>query len=138
MRRYISKIKIPDSWLKLETGTLGEYMFYNWFENNYQGEKLHKQKADRDYEGIDFTCEKGYKYQVKATRHHSYTFNVSLENLSEHLSCDLYVMIQIRDEYAYIESIYQRAEVMNLAKQSFKHEKSSFIYSQDLLQNKLF
>lgn len=124
--------------MKFDTGPLGEYMFHHWFENNYQGEKLFKQKADRDFEGIDFSCEKGYKYQVKATKHRSYTFNVPLESLSEHLSCDLYVMIQLRDEYAYIESIYQKDEVLKLAKQSFKAENECFIYSKDLQQNQLF
>ena len=139
MRLYKAKIELKSERIKnQETGKLGEELFNYWFHRNYQGEKLFKQKADRDYQGIDFADEKGYTYQVKATRCRSFTFNCCLDDLTEHLRSDLYVFIQITDKVAYIESIYNREEILNLAKQSFKDERTCFVYARDLLQQKLF
>ncbi len=138
MRTYKAKINIPEKWLKIETGILGEKIFDYWFNLNFQSEKLFKQNADRDYEGIDFADEKGYTYQVKATRARSFTFNCCLDDLKEHLNSNLYVFIQIHGEVSYVENIYTKEEILNLAKQSFKSEKQCFIYSKDLLQQKLF
>ena len=138
MRTYKAKIKMKDDWKIQNTGLLGEKIFNLWFNSNYETEKLFKQCADRDYEGIDFADEKGYTYQVKATRARSYTFNCYLDDLNEHLRSDIYVFIQIHEKYAYIESLYNKNEILNLARQSFKKEKSCFVYAKDLLQQKLF
>lgn len=138
MRRYIAKINIPQEWCQLETGILGEVMFEHWFKLNYQGENIFKQKADRDYQGIDFADEKGFTYQVKCTRARSFTFNCCLDDLSHHLTASFYVFIQIQSKDAYIENIYTREEILNLAKQSFKSNKQCFVYSKDLQQQKLF
>lgn len=138
MRKYIAKINIPQDWYQLDTGILGEKLFEHWFELNYQGEKIFQQSADRDYEGIDFADQKGFTYQVKSTRARSFTFNRCLDDLSDHLKATFYVFIQIHYKDAYIESIYTREEILNLAKQSFKSEKQCFVYSKDLQQQKLF
>ena len=138
MRTYKAKINIPENWLKIETGILGEKIFDYWFNLNFQGEKLFKQNADIDYEGSDLADEKGYTYQVQATRARSFTFNCCLDDLKEHLNSNLYVFIQIHDKVAYVENIYTKEEILNLAKQSFKSDKQSFIYSKDLLQQKLY
>lgn len=138
MRRYTAKINIPQEWYQLETGILGEVMFEHWFKLNYQGENIFKQKADRDYQGIDFADEKGFTYQVKCTRARSFTFNCCLDDLSLHLTASFYVFIQIHGKDAYIENIYTREEILNLAKQSFKSDKQCFVYSKDLQQQKLF
>ena len=67
-RKYKAKILLGDKSLNQKTGQLGEAVFKYWFGNNFNDEVLHKQKADRDYQGIDFADEKGYSYQVKATK----------------------------------------------------------------------
>jgi len=138
MRTYKAKIKMKDDWRNQNTGHLGEKIFADWFHRIYETEKLFKQSLDRDYEGIDFADEKGYTYQVKATRARSFTFNCYLDDLNEHLKADLYVFIQIHDQYAYIENLYSKEEILNLARQSFKEKKSCFVYAKDLLQQKLF
>ena len=138
MRTYKAKIKMKDDWSNQNTGHLGEKIFADWFHRIYETEKLFKQSLDRDYEGIDFADEKGYTYQVKATRARSFTFNCYLDDLNEHLRADLYVFIQIYEKYAYIENLYSKEEILNLARQSFKEEKSCFVYAKDLLQQKLF
>ena len=61
MKKYIAKQNIEE-FKELSTGEIGEKIFKKWFKNNFQNEIIFKQKADRDYEGIDFTDEKGYKY----------------------------------------------------------------------------
>jgi hypothetical protein len=138
MRTYIARIEIPQEWYSYSTGKLGEKLFEKWFINNYQKEQIFKQSADRDYQGVDFADEKGITYQVKATAANSYTFHANLDNLYDHLTCDYYVCIQIRNEIAYIENIYTKEQILNLAKQSFKEKNQSFVYSKDLLQQKLF
>jgi len=140
MRTYLAKIEIPQICLNsnLNTGVIGEKLFEIWFKRTYFAEHLHKQKADRDFQGIDYADEKGYTYQVKATRARTFTFNCYLDDLNEHLKADYYVFIQIHDKVAYIESIYVKEQILNLAKQSWKEEKSCFVYAKDLLQQKLF
>ena len=86
MRKYIAKINITEALLKESTGYIGEKVFEQWFMNNFQGEQLFKQNADRDYQQIDFVDDKGYKYQVKATREKTYTFNCILEELKSAIS----------------------------------------------------
>lgn len=140
MRTYIAKIEIPEVCLNanLNTGVIGEKLFEIWFKRTYFAEQLHKQKADRDYQGIDYADEKGYTYQVKATKARTFTFNCYLDELNEHLKADYYVFIQIHKKVAYIESIYVKEQILNLAKQSWKEKKSCFVYAKDLMQQKLF
>ena len=136
MRRYVAKIKIAD-FRPVSTGELGELAFNRWFSNNFEDETIHSQALDRDYMGIDFACNKGYTYQVKATSHKSYTFNCQLDNFAEHLRADFYVFIQIRGDYAYVEGVYDHDYVKANVKESYKY-KNSFIYAKDLQQQKLF
>lgn len=138
MRTYLAKIKIPEE-LKLEsTGLIGEKIFELWFSYNFHGEQLFKQKADRDYQKIDFADEKGFTYQIKTTRAKTFTFNCSLELITEHLVAEVYVCIQLENKYAYIEYFKSRKEILNKLKKSFVAEKSCFLYSTDLLQKELF
>lgn len=64
MRTYLAKIKIPNNLKKQSVGYIGEKVFEHWFKVNYNDEQLFKQKADRDYNKIDYADEKGFKYQV--------------------------------------------------------------------------
>jgi hypothetical protein len=138
MRTYLAKIKIPEE-LKLEsTGFIGEKIFELWFYSNFHGEQLFKQKADRDYQKVDFADEKGFTYQIKTTRAKTFTFNCCLELANEHLLADLYVCIQIENDYAYIEHFKSKDEILNKLRKSFVAEKSCFLYSTDLLQQELF
>ena len=137
MRNYIARIIIKKDDLQLETGILGEKIFKHWFENNYQEEKIFKQKQDRDYEGIDFADEKGYTYQIKTTTKRSYTFNCDFKDVSEHLIADLYIFIQIKDNVAYIESINTKENIVSRMQESYKYG-NSFVYAEDLLQQKIF
>jgi|OM-RGC.v1.025894373 hypothetical protein len=136
MRKYIAKINIPEELLKESTGYIGEKVFEQWFINNFQGEQLFKQNKDRDFQGIDFVDDKGYKYQVKATREKTYTFNCYLEDIQEHLSSDVYVFVQIKNKVAYIETFRNKKYITNQIKASFKY-KNSFIWAIDLQQNVL-
>lgn len=136
MRNYLSKKSITN-YSNLPTGEIGEKVFKEWFLNNFQGEVIHKQNADRDYQGIDFACEKGYTYQVKATRAKSYTFNCVLANANDHLNADYYVFIQIRGEYAYFEKMYTKEEILSNLNPSYKDD-NSFVWAKDLLQHKVF
>ena len=137
MRTYLAKIKIPNEILNNQTGDIGEKMFELWFTMNFQGEQLFKQKADRDFVKIDFADEKGFTYQVKCTKHKTYTFNCSLDKMYEHLKAELYVFIQIIDGYAYIEHLHNKAYCLNYAKSSFTNSAQSFIYAIDLQQQVL-
>jgi hypothetical protein len=137
MRTYKSRIKIPMELENSSTGLIGEKIFELWFTLNFQGEKIFKQLADRDYQQIDFADEKGFTYQVKATKHRTYTFNCCLDDLRDHLNSDYYVFIQIKDNYAYIESIYLKTDILDKASVSFKSPSSCFIWANDLLQQKL-
>jgi hypothetical protein len=138
MRTYLAKIEIPESIQNESTGYIGEKIFEIWFNGNYQGEKLFKQLADRDFEKIDFADEKGYTYQVKATKAKTYTFNCDIHNAGDYLNSELYVFIQLHDKHAYIEPICKKNDVLNKLNKSFKVENSCFVYSLDLLQQKLF
>jgi hypothetical protein len=136
MRNYIAKIKIPEDKLNLSTGRIGEEIFESWFNKNYNDEHIFKQKADRDYEKIDFACDKGYTYQIKTTKHNTYTFNCDLEDITEHLKSSVYVFIQLINGYAYIEGFYDVSYVLNNIKKSFKYQ-NSFVWAKNLLQNEL-
>lgn len=136
MRTYKAKLKIPNDWMNCSTGDIGELIFKHWFDNNFQGEQIFKQKADRDYEKIDFADEKGYTYQVKATKGNTYTFNCHLEDIREHLVSDVYVFIQIDNNVAYIEDFYSKDYVEKKIKKSYKFE-NSFVWAKDLMQNQL-
>lgn len=138
MRTYLARIIIPAELKNLSTGQLGEKLFEYWFSLNYQGEKLFKQALDRDYEKIDFADSKGYTYQIKATKQKTYTFNCNLDNLKEHLKSEVYVFIQIKDNVAYIEYMYDKNYIFTNIKQSFKEKNQTFIYAKDLLQQQLF
>jgi len=137
MRTYLAKIRIPNEIANNSTGEIGEKIFELWFSLNYQGEQLFKQKADRDFEKIDFADEKGYTYQIKCTKHKTYTFNCCLDDLQDHLKAEIYVFIQIENKYAYIEEFYNKEYVLNYSKCSFKNQKTSFIYAKDLQQQVL-
>lgn len=138
MRTYLAKIRIPEE-LKLEsTGFIGEKIFELWFSATYQGKKLFKQKADRDYQKIDFADEKGFTYQIKIPRTKTFTFNSCLELITAHLTAEIYVYIQLENKYTYIEYFISRQEILNKLKKSFIVEKSCFLYSTDLLQKELF
>lgn len=129
MRSYLAKIKIPVDLLSESTGEIGEEIFNIWFNRNFEDEHLFKQKADRDFNQIDFACEKGFKYQVKATKAKTYTFNSSIERISEHLNADKYVFIQIKNNYAYIEGIYEKEYITSNIIKSFKDGAKSFVYA---------
>lgn len=137
MRTYKSKIRIPKELLNESTGLIGEKIFELWFTLNYQDEKIFKQLADREYQQIDFADEKGFTYQIKATKHKTYTFNCCLDNVTEHLNSDYYIFIQIKNDYAYIESIYNTKDVLNKLCVSFKDQNTCFVWANDLLQQKL-
>lgn len=137
MRNYLAKFKIPVDLLDKSTGKIGEEIFNLWFNRNFEDEKVFGQLADRDYQQVDFACEKGITYQVKATKAKTYTFNSSIESILEHLNADRYVFIQIKDDYAYIENIYKKGYVLNNIKKSFKEDKQCFVYCRNLLQHKL-
>lgn len=137
MRNYLAKIKIPVDLIDKSTGRIGEEMFKLWFNNNFEDEEIFKQLADRDFQQIDFACEKGVTYQVKATKAKTYTFNSSIDSLLGHLNADRYVFIQIKDNYAYIENIYEKNYILNNIKKSFKESNQCFVYSRNLLQYKL-
>jgi hypothetical protein len=137
MRTYQSRIKIPTEIENDSTGLIGEKIFELWFTLNFQGERIFKQLADREYQQVDFADEKGFSYQVKTTKHRTYTFNCCLEDLKEHLNSDYYVFIQIRDKYAYIETIYPKHVILDKASVSFKLPTTCFIWAKDLLQQKL-
>lgn len=137
MRTYMSKLHIPKEMQNDSTGLIGEKIFELWFTLNFQGEKIFKQLADREYQQVDFADEKGYTYQVKATKYRSYTFNCCLDDIREHLNSDYYVFIQLKDNHAYIETIYNKSEVLDKARVSFKDTNTCFVWSKDLLQQKL-
>lgn len=135
-RKYKAQIRLNKESRDISTGALGETIFKYWFCNNFNNELLHKQKADRDYNGIDFIDEKGYKYQVKATIARSYTFNCKKENIEKKLNADFYVFIQIKEECAYIEGFYNREYIESNIVNSFKNG-NSFVYAKDLQQQEL-
>ena len=91
---------------------LGEIAFARWFTKTYEGDKIHKQNAERDFQGIDFADEKGFTYQIKATASKTYTFNCVLDDLNSHLKANWYVCIQIHETTAYIEAIFDRKEIL--------------------------
>lgn len=137
MRRYIAKVEISKNQQKNSTGAIAENIFYQWFKTNFEGEVLHRQKADRDYQGIDFADEKGITYQVKGTRGKTFTFNCALDRLPKHLRAKKYVLIQIKDKYAYIETICDSDKILKEIKPSFQYDSSCFIWAKDLQQYEL-
>ena len=136
MRKYIARIELSDTLSAQRTGLIGEKVFHDWFTRNFQGEKIFKQSADRDYEKIDFVCSKGYRYQVKATKERTYTFNCDIEDIQEHLVSDVYVFIQIKNKVAYIETFYNKEYIKKNIKSSFKYN-NTFVWAKDLQQNVL-
>jgi hypothetical protein len=138
MRTYLAKVKIPSEIKNESTGLIGEKIFELWFKYNYADEPLFKQSADRDFQKIDFADHKGYTYQVKATKAKTYTFNCDLETAGQYLNSELYVFIQLGEEYAYIEPICKKEEVLIKLKKSFIEDKKCFLYISDLFQQKLF
>lgn len=141
-RTYIAKITLKEESEYVNTGLLGEQIFKYWFGNNFNDEILHKQKADRDYDGIDFVDEKGYKYQVKTTRAKSYTFSGCKEDLDNKLNADFYVFVQIKKdaplkaEEAYIEGFYSKEYVKKNIVNSFSTD-TCFVYAKNLLQQEI-
>ena len=134
-RKYIAKIKIPSEIIKKSTGFIGESIFEYWFNQNYNGETLHKQAADRDYQKIDFADSKGYTYQVKATKSKSFTFNCNAENIGRHLNSNFYIFVQIKGEYAYIEEIKSKDYIANCIIKSYNAPaQSCFVYAEILNQ----
>lgn len=137
MRRYIARVQIPDGIINYSTGYIGEQIFLRWFRDNYQNEQIFQQKADRDYQGIDFADEKGYTYQVKTTKSNSYTFNKSIEDVRDTLKAELYVFIQLKDKYAYIERIEPSENIKEEFNKSKNYKNSCFIWARDLQQQLL-
>ena len=138
MRTYLAKVRIPQEIINESTGLIGEKIFELWFKYNFADEPLFKQSADRDFQKIDFADHKGYTYQVKATKAKTYTFNCDLEHANEYLNSELYVFIQIDNNYAYIEPICKKEDVLIKLKKSFIEDKKCFLYIADLFQQKLF
>lgn len=138
MRTYLAKIRIPEELKNHTTGYIGEEIFKLWFTLNYQGEDLFKQSADREFQKIDFADQKGYTYQVKTTAHKTFTFGCDLEDAGEHLKAEMYVFIQLKEKYAYIEFIYKKNQVLDKLKKSFRDPSTCFVYAEDLLQEKLY
>ena len=137
MRTYLAKIKIPDNLKKQSVGYIGEKVFEHWFKVNYNDEQLFKQKADRDYNKIDYADEKGFKYQVKTTSKKSYTFNCSTDKIKNHLTCDYYIFVQLKNKYAYIENFRTKQYILDNIIQSFKYKNSSYVKPENLLQEVL-
>ena len=137
MRTYLAKIKIPDNLKKQSVGYIGEKVFEHWFKVNYNDEQLFKQKADRDYNKIDYADEKGFKYQVKTTSKKSYTFNCSTDKIKNHLTCDYYIFVQLKNNYAYIENFRTKQYILDNIIQSFKYKNSSYVKPENLLQEVL-
>lgn len=137
MRNYLGKVDISFLDEKESIGKKGEIAFKKWFESIYQNELLFKQKADTDFMGLDFADEKGNTYQVKTTSKKTYTFNCNLEDLPKHLKAKLYVCIQIINNDAYIEAIYNSYEILNSAKESYNYKGTCFIWAKDLQQYEL-
>ena len=131
MRRYIGSKILTDKELSYPTGIIGEIIFKKWFNHVYESSQLFKSNEDRDKEGIDFNCDYGYTYQVKATKHKTYTFNSQIDCIRAHLRSDLYVFIRIVGKVAYIENIYQREYVLDNIKESRKFN-NCFIWAKDL------
>lgn len=138
MRKYIGKIKLQEKHNSMSSGAIAEDIFEIWFKNVFNDEQLFKQKADRDYDGIDFACEKGITYQIKGTIGKTFTFNCLIDNLGDCLKADQYVFIQVINEYAYIESIYSGNEIKNLANSSYLYKNTCFVWAKDLQQYELF
>jgi hypothetical protein len=137
MRTYLAKIKIPDNLKKQSVGYIGEKVFEHWFKINYNDEQLFKQKADRDYNKIDYADEKGFKYQVKTTSKKSYTFNCSTDKINNHLTSDYYIFVQLKNNYAYIENFRTKQYILDNIIQSFKYKNSSYVKPENLLQEVL-
>ena len=137
MRTYLAKIKIPDNLKKQSVGYIGEKVFEHWFKVNYNDEQLFKQKADRDYNKIDYADEKGFKYQVKTTSKKSYTFNCSTDKINNHLTSDYYIFVQLKNNYAYIENFRTKQYILDNIIQSFKYKNSSYVKPENLLQEVL-
>tara|TARA_R110001606_G_scaffold394421_1_gene565317 strand:- start:101 stop:520 length:420 start_codon:yes stop_codon:yes gene_type:complete len=137
MRTYLAKIKIPDNIKKQSVGYIGEKVFEHWFKANYNDEQLFKQKADRDYNKIDYADEKGFKYQVKTTSKKSYTFNCSTDKINNHLTSDYYIFVQLKNNYAYIENFRTKQYILDNIIQSFKYKNSSYVKPENLLQEVL-
>tara|TARA_R110000803_G_scaffold159557_1_gene223636 strand:+ start:81 stop:500 length:420 start_codon:yes stop_codon:yes gene_type:complete len=137
MRTYLAKIKIPDNLKKQSVGYIGEKVFEHWFKANYNDEQLFKQKADRDYNKIDYADEKGFKYQVKTTSKKSYTFNCSTDKINNHLTSDYYIFVQLKNNYAYIENFRTKQYILDNIIQSFKYKNSSYVKPENLLQEVL-
>lgn len=134
MRNYLAKIELTSTHKSMTSGAIAEDIFEQWFKSNFQGETLHKQMADRDYQGIDFADQKGITYQVKGSKGKTFTFNCCLNSLREHLKADKYVFIQITDKAAYIEFIYSAENILERAKSSFQYKNSCFVWAKDLNQ----
>tara|TARA_R110000744_G_scaffold143565_2_gene255510 strand:- start:2691 stop:3113 length:423 start_codon:yes stop_codon:yes gene_type:complete len=138
MRPYIGRYKVTDVIKeKFSIGYIGESIFNKWFTSTYQDEFLIKQKADRDYDKIDFVCSKGYKYQVKCTEKKSYTFNCHKDNIEKSLTSDVYVFIQIVEGYAYIEQLRNREYVKQNVMQSIFKNSMCYVNAERLLQHTL-
>jgi len=137
MRTYLAKIKITDNLKNQSVGYIGEKVFEHWFKVNYNDEQLFKQKADRDYNKIDYADEKGFKYQVKTTSKKSYTFNCSIDKIKNHLTSDYYIFVQLKNNYAYIENFRTKQYILDNIIQSFKYKNSSYIKPENLLQEVL-
>lgn len=137
MRTYLAKIKIPDNLKKQSVGYIGEKVFEHWFKINYNDEQLFKQKADRDYNKIDYADEKGFKYQVKTTSKKSYTFNCSTDKINNYLTSDYYIFVQLKNNYAYIENFRTKQYILDNIIQSFKYKNSSYVKPENLLQEVL-
>ena len=137
MRTYLAKIKIPNNLKKQSVGYIGEKVFEHWFKVNYNDEQLFKQKADRDYNKIDYADEKGFKYQVKTTSKKSYTFNSSTDKINNHLNSDYYIFVQLKNNYAYIENFRTKQYILDNIIQSFKYKNSSYVKPENLLQEVL-
>ncbi len=137
MRTYLAKIKIPDNLKNQSVGCIGEKVFEHWFKVNYNDEQLFKQKADRDYNKIDYADEKGFKYQVKTTSKKSYTFNCSTDKINNHLTSDYYIFVQLKNNYAYIENFRTKQYILDNIIQSFKYKNSSYVKPENLLQEVL-
>lgn len=136
MRKYIAKIRIPENLDHQSVGYIGERIFKLWFNRVYNDEQLFKQKADREYEQIDFSDEKGYTYQVKTTSKKSYTFNCPLNKIDNHLNAYYYVFIQLKDNYAYIEPLLTREDILDNIKKSFIND-TCYVKARDLQQQEI-
>ena len=61
---------------------------------------------------------------------------ILLNNLKKHLNADFYVFIQLQNNYAYIEPIKNKVDILNNIKKSFIND-TCYVKARDLQQREI-